>query len=171
MVELNDKIYNPVRDSISVEKMGKDKPKVQMLLETVFSNAVDKLLKADSGQFINAFYIQLDLALGEIAVYDDREVLLEKNIIFEWAENFTKNPRLNRQAVHFIRVALQALKVRKVFDNPVIMSPFAVMIVDDNFNEIETVVTFESIEEPAEGRLMKNLEQELKNFSKKIFAD
>ena len=149
--------------------MIKDKPKVQTLLETVFSNAVDKLLKDDTGRLTGAFFIQLDLAAGEIAVYDENEVLLEKNIIFEWAELYEKNPRLSRQAVHFIRVAIQALKTRRVFDAPVFMFPFRVLIVDDNFNEIETVFAIEETEEPSEGRLMKNLEQELKIFSKKIF--
>jgi hypothetical protein len=151
--------------------MGKDKPKVQLLLEAVFVGAVDKLLRADSGQVISAFHVQLDMATGEIAVYDDREVLLEKTIIFEWAEQSAKNPRLVKQAVHFIRVALQALRARKIFDNQIFDNPFSVILVDDIFNEIETVYTYESADEFSEGRLMKNLEQDLKIFSKKIFAD
>jgi len=151
---------------------GKDKPKVQVILEAIFSGAVDKLLKADSGQLISALQVQLDMAAGEVQVYDDHEILLEKNIIFEWAEQAARNPRLYKQAVHFIRVSLAALKSRRIFDNPLFMLPFKVMIVDDNFNELETVFTIEGAEAFVEGgRLMKNLEQELQFFSKKIFAD
>ena len=152
--------------------MGKDKPKVQMILESVFSAAIEKLTRFDSGQAISALYIQLDLATGEIQVYDDREALLEKNIIFEWAEQAERNPRLYNQAVHFIRVSLYALRTRRIFDNPIFMLPFKVMIVDDNFNEMETVFSIEGADVFVEGgRLMKNLEQELQIFSKKIFAD
>jgi len=150
--------------------MEKNKPKVQTILESIFNGAVDKMQKSDSGQLVGAWLVQLDLAAGEVQVYDDREVALDKNIIFEWAEHAGKNPRLYKQALHFIRVSLAALKTRKTFDNPIFMRPFKVMIVDDNFNEIETVFTLEGSEGLSEGRLMKNLEQDLQNFSKKIFA-
>jgi hypothetical protein len=151
--------------------MEKNKPKVQTILESIFDGAVEKMQKSESGQVISAWLVQLDMIAGEVQVYDDREVLLNKNIIFEWAELSGKNPRLFRQAFHFIRVSLAALKTRRTFDSPIFMRPFKVMIVDDNFNEIETVFILEGSEGLSEGRLMKNLEQDLQNFSRKIFAD
>ena len=152
--------------------MGKDKPKVQVILEAVFSNAIDKLMKADSGQVISALYVQLDMGIGEVLVYDDREILLEKNVIFEWAEQAAQNPRIYRQAIHFIRVSLASLRTRRVFDNPLFMLPFKITIVDDNFNEIETVFAIDGVDGFSEsGRLMKNYEQELQLFYKKIFAE
>jgi hypothetical protein len=151
--------------------MEKNKPKVQTILESIFDGAVEKLQKSDSGQVVSAWLVQLDMAAGEVQVYDDREVLLSKNIIFEWAELSAKNPRLFRQAFHFIRVSLAALKTRRTFDSHIFMRPFKVMIVDDNFAEIETVFVLEGSDGLSEGRLMKNLEQDLQNFSKKIFAD
>lgn len=152
--------------------MGKDKPKVQTILEAVFSEAVDKLSKTGSGQLVSVLCVQLELEAGEMSVYDEHEVLLAKNIIFEWAEQAEKNPRLYKQAVHFIRVSLCALKTRRLFDSPQIELPFKVMIVDDSFNEVETVFAIEGTEVFSEGgRLMKNLDQDLYFFSKKIFAD
>ena len=149
----------------------KEKPKVQMLLEAVFKEATEKLLKSDSGQLLSAWLVQFDMMTGEIQVYDDREVLLEKNIIYEWAEQAGRNPRLYKQAVHFTRVALAALKTQKYFDNPIFLRPFKVLIVDDTFTEMEAVFVLEGMEGFTEGRLMKNLEHELQNFSKKIFAE
>ena len=151
--------------------MGKDKPKVQSILESVFTGAVEKLTKENCGQLIGALYIQLDMKAGEVLIYDETENLLEKNIIFEWAERAEKGVRLYKQAVHFIRVVLAALKARKIFDNPIFMRPFKVSVVDDDFNEIETVFALEGADVIAEGRLMKNLEQDLKNFYAKIFAE
>jgi len=150
---------------------GKDKPKVQVILEAVFVGAVEKLSKANSGQLIGVLFVQLDMETGEAAVYDAQEILLEKNIIFDWVERAEKGVRLYRQAVHFTRVSLAALKTRKTFDNPIFMRPFKVILVDDNFNEIETIFSIEGSDALPEGRLMKNLEQDLQNFSKKIFAD
>ena len=152
--------------------MGKEKPKVQLILEAVFEHAVEKLSNSDSGRLIGALLVQLDMSAGEVQVYDDREVLLEKNIIFDWAERTEKGTRLYKQAIHFIRVTLAALKQRRIFDSPVLMRPLKIVLVDDNFNEIETVFTLaEAAENTHDGRLMKNLEQDLQNFYKKIFGD
>ncbi|MDR0575023.1 MAG: hypothetical protein LBG96_13540 [Tannerella sp.] len=152
--------------------MGKEKPKVQSILESVFINAVDKLSKADRGHFVGELHIQLDMLTGEIQVYDDQEVLLEKNIIFDWAaDRSERGARSHKQAVHLIRGALAALKSRKIFDNPVFMWPLTILLVDDNFNEIEMIYMLEDVDFVSEGRLMKNMEQELQIFSKKLFAD
>jgi hypothetical protein len=154
--------------------MIKEKPKVQAILEAVFLSAVDKLVKADDGHLVGALYVQLDMGTGEIQLYDDRETLLEKNIIFDWAnrraEHSEKDARPYRQQVNSLRAILAGLKSRKIFDNPVFMQPLNVLLVDDAFCEIEQIFTFGSEDTFLEGRLMKNLEQELQNFSKKLFA-
>ncbi|MDR1221299.1 MAG: hypothetical protein LBL07_00265 [Tannerella sp.] len=151
--------------------MVKDKPKVQSVLESVFVNAVDKLMKADAGCLVDDLYVRLDMVSGEIEVYNDREVLLEKNIIFDWANSSENGMRSNKPAVNSIRATLAGLKSRKFFDNPVFMRPFRVLLTDDNFYEIETIFILGEDSGYLEGRLMKNLEQELQNFSKKLFAD
>jgi len=150
---------------------GKEKPKVQTLLEAIFTNAFAKLATSNGGQLVWSLHVQLDMEAGEALVYDEHENLLEKNIIYDWVERAEKGMRLYKQAVHFIRVSLAALKTRKVFDNPMFMRPFKVVLVDDNFNEIETLFALEGSDGLSEGRLMKNLEQDLQNFSKKIFAE
>lgn len=152
--------------------MGKEKPKVQSILESVFVNAAEKLSTADAGRFISELYVQLDLSIGEIQVYDDQEVLLEKNIIFDWAERSERGVRSYKQPVHFIRMALAGLKTQKFFEKPEFMRPFTVSLVDENFNKIETIFTLEDVDAYVyEGRIMKNLEQELQIFSRKLFAD
>ncbi len=148
-----------------------EKPKVHILIEELLTDAVEHLISANSGQFVSALMIHIDMESGDASVYDDNENLLEKKTIFDWDERTEKGPRLSRQAVHFSRVVLAAFKTRKTFDNPIFMRPFKAIIVDDDFNEIENVLTLEGGDVQPEGRLMKNLEQELQNFSKKIFAD
>ena len=149
--------------------MDKNTSKVQLILEAVFNGAIDKLTKQDNGQLVSALLVQLDFTTGEALVFDDKEILLEKNIIYEWVDQPEKSGRFYRQALHYMRVVLAALRLAKVFDNPVFLRPFKVMVVDDIFNEIETVFVLEAVEGLPEGRLMKNLDQELHIFYKKIF--
>jgi hypothetical protein len=151
--------------------MVKEKPKVLSVLEAVFVNAVDKLEKADAGRLISDLYVQLDMISGEIQVYDEQEILLGKNIIFDWADRSEKGLHSYKQPINSIRVALGRLKSRNFFEKPVFMRPFSISLVDDNFCEIEMLFTWGEEDTLLEGRLMKNLEQELLNFSKKLFAD
>jgi hypothetical protein len=151
--------------------MVKEKPRVLSVLEAVFVNVVDKLEKADAGRIISDLYVQLDMISGEIQVYDEQEILLGKNIIFDWANRLEKGLCSYKQPVNTIRAALSELKSRRFFEKPVFMRPFSISLVDDNFNEIETIFTWSEDDTLLEGRLMKNLEQELQNFSKKLFAD
>jgi hypothetical protein len=151
--------------------MVKEKSKIQTILESVFINAADKLIKAEGERFVSDLYVQLDTASGEVQVYDDQETLLEKNVIFDWVDHSEKTADSYRQPIGVIRGVLAGLKAGKIFDNPVFMHPFNVSLVDDGFCEIEVIFTTEGDESFMEGRLMKNLEQELQNFSENLFAD
>jgi hypothetical protein len=151
--------------------MIKEKPKIQTILEAVFGKAVDNLTNASAGRPVGELHVQIDLISGEIQVYDDHEVLLEKYVIFDWANRHEKGARAYGQPVHFIRAALAGLKSEKKFENPVFTHPLGVLLVDDNFNKIETIYVIPETETFSEGRLLKNLEQDLQNFSKKLFAD
>lgn len=145
---------------------------MQNILETVFVNAVDRLIRTNVGRPVGNLYIQLDVTSGEIQVYDDREALLEKNIIFDWADHPEKAAmRSYKPQVNSIRAVLAGLKSGKLFDSPVFMRPLSISLVDDDFCEIEKIFTIGAEDLVPEGRLMKNLEQDLQNFSRKLFAD
>jgi hypothetical protein len=130
-------------------------------------NAVSKLEKA--GRQASELKVQLDLSTGEAQLYDDNETLLEKNIIFDWANHPARDLRQARQQINSIRVALIDLKRKNFFENTVIIKPFNVIFTDENFVEIEKIFTLDNGEYVSEGRIMKNLEQDLQNFYKKLF--
>jgi hypothetical protein len=148
---------------------SQSKSRAQNVLEVLFTDAVGKLEIA--GRQVNCLKVQLDLNIGEVQLYDDGETLLEKNIIFDWANRPVKDLHQARQQTNAIRGALIDLKRKNFFDSPVIARPFAVSFTDDNFVEIEKIFTLNDEEYVSEGRLMKNIEQDLQNFYKKLFAD
>jgi hypothetical protein len=151
--------------------MAKEKPKVQSILESLFVHAVDKLEKAEAGRLIGCLYVRINITSGEIQIYDEQESLLEKKTIFDWADRSEKNVRSYNKPLHSIRAILTGLKSRKFFEKPLFMPFFSIYLVDDKFSEIETIFTCGEDGVPLEGRVMKNLEQELQSFSKNLFAD
>ncbi|MDR2384266.1 MAG: hypothetical protein LBD80_01195 [Tannerella sp.] len=148
---------------------NQNRPRTQNVLEALFMSAMNKL--ENVGKQLNVLKVQLDLNIGEVQLYDDRETLLEKNIIFDWTNLPVKDLHQCKQQTNSIRVALIDLKRRNFFENPVIIKPFSVIFADDNFVEIEKIFTLADNEYVSEGRLMKNMEQDLQNFYKKLFAD
>jgi hypothetical protein len=146
-----------------------NKPRTQNILEALFVSAIDKLENA--GRQVGELKVQLDLNIGEAQIYDDRETLLEKDIIFDWANHPAKDLQQAKQQTNSIRVALINLKRKNIFDNAVIIRPFTVSFTDDNFTLIEKIFTLSDDEYVSEGRLMKNLDQDLKIFYKKLCAD
>jgi hypothetical protein len=148
---------------------NQNKARTQSILEALFMSAVNKL--EDAGRHVGELKVQLDLNIGEAQVYDDRETLLEKNIIFDWANRPAKDLQQAKPQINSIRVALIDMKRKNFFDKDVIIRPFTVSFTDDNFTVIEKIFTLNDDEYISEGRLMKNLDQDLQNFSKKLFAD
>jgi hypothetical protein len=149
----------------------KDKPRVQNVLETLFGNAVETLMKGSAGGAVSALHVQVDLLTGELQIYDGNETLLEKNVVFEWAES-DKALRSYRQAAHYLGQAIASLKNKRFFDNDIFELPLKILLVDENFNEIEHVLTVEDPEMTiSDGRLLKNFEHDLQDFYKKLFAD
>jgi hypothetical protein len=146
---------------------NRSKPGTQSVLTGLFTRAMNKLEGA--GRPIGELKVQLDPRIGEIQLYDDRETLLEKNIIFDWANHPVKDLQQIKQQANSIRIALIDLKRRNFFEKPVIIKPFSVLFTDENFVEIEKIFTLQDDEYVVEGRLMKNLEQELQSFYKKVF--
>jgi hypothetical protein len=146
---------------------NQQRPRTQNVLEALFTNAVNSL----EGRSVSGFKIQFDLNTGEVQVYDDRETLLAKNVIFDWANRPVKDLSQCKQQTNSIRVALIELKRKNFFDNPLIAYPFTVSLTDENFMEIEKIFMLGDSEYIPEGRLMKNLEQELQNFYKKLLED
>jgi hypothetical protein len=148
---------------------NQNKPRTQNILEALFMSAVHKL--ENVGRQVSELKVQLELNIGEAQVYDDRETLLEKNIIFDWANRPAKDLQQAKQQINSIRVALIDLKRKNFFDKDVIVRPFTVSFTDDNFAVIEKIFILNDDEYVSEGRLMKNLDQDLQNFCKKLFAD
>ncbi|MDR2473895.1 MAG: hypothetical protein LBD53_10135 [Tannerella sp.] len=151
----------------------KEKSKSQQIIENMFINAISKATEGNNGAVINELHVQIDPVAGELQVYDGKETLLEKNIIFEWAERYERGADPMPMAVHTVGVSLAALRKREVFDNPCIGRPFSVFIVDDNFSKTSTALALDGSEAIVSegGRLMKNLDHELKVFFKDIFKD
>lgn len=64
--------------------MSANNAKIQSVLETTFTSAINKLTAEDSTGYYSDLYVQADPESGELQIYDEEERLLDKVIVFDW---------------------------------------------------------------------------------------
>lgn len=149
----------------------KENPKIQGIVESIFSSAIDRVLEDGSVQAVGRLYVLLDADAGEIQIFDEPDHLLKKKVIFDWADPRNKGAAFVQRKLAMIRTAIARMAVKGVFEHPKCTKPFFVCLVDDEFKELEVLYENKQPSERGEGRLMKGLEKELNDFYRQLFPD
>lgn len=151
--------------------MNANTAKVQSLIENTFMSAIEKLTHDDSGNFVNDLYVQADPESGELQIYDDREQLLDKVVIFDWIDSSQEEKAFNKQAAASIKAVLTILSTKKVFDAPCFLKPFSISLTNEDFVEIEELLFIDDDMLRLDDPLLKDLDKDLDNFLAKLLSD
>ena len=74
--------------------MSANNAKVQAVIETTFNSAINKLAANEAGNCYSDLYVQVDAESGELLIYDEEDVLVEKTIIFDWVNTACDDDQL-----------------------------------------------------------------------------
>jgi len=149
----------------------KESPKIQGIIESTFSSAIERAIKDRSVQTVSRLYVQLDADAGEIQIFDAQERLLKKKIIFDWADPRNKGAAFAQRKIAMMRAAIARVASKGAFNHSKCARPFLVSLVDDEFKVLSQLFGKKEPQEKGEGRLMKGLERELNDFYRKLFSD
>lgn len=143
--------------------------KVQSVIESAFTQALEKLGKDN---VVNDLYVQLDSETGELQIYGDDSVLLEKMIVFEWVNaTYEEEDTFDKEAVLAIKAALADLLSKGLFDHPSVLKPFSVSLVDEDFTVLEELLFLDDDLLRLDDPLLKNLDEDLDDFLDKLLSD
>jgi hypothetical protein len=151
--------------------MGANNAKVQTIIESTFSTALEKLAKERITGLVNDLHVQLDREGGELSIYDDTESLVEKIIIFDWVNNQQPEDVFTKHAVSSIKSALTSLASREAFDQPCISKPFSINLTDEDFTVIEELLFIDDELLRLDDPLLKDLDTDLDIFLEKLLSD
>ncbi|MDR2918913.1 MAG: hypothetical protein LBV72_06065 [Tannerella sp.] len=152
--------------------MTKENPKIKSVLRSLFQVSIDKLVREDPSSAISNLYVQLDAEAGEVLLYDERERLLHKKVIFDWIGAGRKDHNFISKALSILRSVIEMLVAEGVFNHPLFIRPFSIRLADEEFKGLADVYTMVD-DDPSsdDDLLMKDLDEELDVFLKKLLSD
>ena len=116
-------------------------------------------------------YVQVDAESGELLIYDEEDVLVEKTIIFDWVNTACDDDQFTQQVAATLKAVLAVLVTKKVFDNPCFLKPFSVSLTDEDFSVIEELLFLDDENLRLDDPLLKDLDADLDDFLAKLLSD
>lgn len=133
--------------------------------------ALDKItLRFPQGNdncILTDIHIQVKSETGELIAYDDNGMELVSVAVDQWAENADEN--FYEDVASAIRVAIRTVK--SSLEHMSILKPFSFVLVD---NDMETLCDLYIVDDELailDTELMKDLDEDLENFMKKLFEN
>lgn len=151
--------------------MSANNAKIQSVLESAFTTAINKLTSNESGNYYSDMYVQADPESGELQIYDEEERLLEKTIIFDWVGSSCGDQQFNKQVIATLKTVLTLLSAKDAFGHSRFMKPFSVSLTDEDFAVTEELLFIDDDTLRADDPLLKDLDAELDEFLTKLLSD
>ncbi|SEF60852.1 MULTISPECIES: hypothetical protein [Parabacteroides] len=151
--------------------MNSNNAKIQSVIESAFSTAINKLAKDESGSFISDLYVQADAESGELQIYDDEEHLIEKIVIFDWVNNTEEEDVFNKRVAASVKAVLTILSTKDMFNHPRFMKPLSISLTDEDFVVIEELLFLDDETLRLDDPLLKDLDADLDDFLAKLLSD
>lgn len=151
--------------------MNANSAKVQSIIETTFTSAIDRLIKSNSGALISDLYIQVDSETGELQLYDDSENQLGKVVIFDWMNKNEDEDLFNKRVTATLKAVLTTLSTKGVFEDSLFMKPLSVSLTDESFIVIEELLFLDNDLFRLDDPLLKDLDEDLDNFLNDLLSD
>lgn len=152
--------------------MTKENPKIKSVLKSLFQVSVDKLVREDPSSSIHNLYIQFESEAGEVQVYDERERLLHKKVIFDWIGADLKDRNFISKVLSVFKYVIEMLASEGAFNHSLFVRPFSIRLADEEFKILVDVYTIGEDESSYDDDLlMKDLDKDLDDFLKKLLSD
>lgn len=135
-------------------------------ITSVLREAVSKYAVGEKDSAVTDIHVQPNPESGELIVFDDDDKELARTVIDEWVEYDSEN--FYKVVTPVLRKILTELKDGGTFDGLSLMTPFSIVLVDD---EKETVAELLLIDDDTillDGELLKGLDEELDSFLKEL---
>lgn len=135
--------------------------------------AVDKLSADYKGSSLTDIFIIVDAENDELAVYDDEENCIKKQLVASWvglppAEEDLRQSVYARDLQHVIT----EMNEEKLFDSLNIFTPFSINLSDENFIVLEELLLIEDDSVlRLENDLIDRLGKEFDDFLEKLLND
>lgn len=143
---------------------------VQIQLERLFRTPIEKNEAMDSTPItISDLFVQIDPALGEVQLYNDKDEELNRVVIYAWIEEGrTTIPAEMKQE---LRTVVKRLQATNFFEKDIFVRPLSVSLTDEDFTIIEELLFIDDELIKIDSNLLENLDEELNSFLANLLSD
>lgn len=151
--------------------MNANNAKVQSVIESSFTNAIDKINTDPSGNLISDLYLQVDQETGELEVFDDDEQLIEKVVIFDWVNNTEDEDVFLKKVGALLKGVLAVMSTKDLFKGARLLKPLSISLTDEDFVIIEELLFLDDETLRLDDPLLKDLDKDLDKFLDELLSD
>ena len=145
---------------------GSEKNEIQQ----IFEDAISKISENDQ-LTLSDLYVMVNPDEMRVSVYTDDEQLIADGNIDSWAV-FKDNPDIfENHMVMSLKAVLNQKEILDPLEKLDLIHPFSVILVDDNFEQQQEIVTIDDNILVLEDDFIKNIDKELDSFLDNLLKD
>ena len=150
--------------------MEATKEKLYNDISLVFTDAIETV-RTNEGCTLTDMYVCVKYDDLSFIIYDDSENILLQETIDDW-DNLKENSENFEEAViDSLKHVLNTDNIKQKFESLDFAGPFSVILVDDNFEQICELVTYDKDMIYLEDDFLDKMDKELDEFFEKLMSD
>lgn len=151
--------------------MKEESKRIRLMLENVFTETVNTLKQEHPSATVTDLYVQISQPKRMLSVYDDENRVLKNIYMEEELKDADKMDFFYTNAPRFVKEAAINCRNKKLFDDLNVLTPFSLVIVDDEGQTLSDYILLDSDKIVVEERLLKDLDKDLDLFLKNLLSD
>ena len=139
-------------------------------ISSVFTNAIETVRTKDDCTLTDMYVcVKYDDLL--VVIYDDSENILLQETIDGWDDLKENSENLEEAVIDSLKYVLNTDSINQKFESLDFVGPFSVILVDDNFEQICELVTYDKDMIYLEDDFLDKIDKELDEFFEKLMSD
>lgn len=149
--------------------MGTTEKKLCEAIETPFKQAIRRVQQ--EGVSLSDMYVCVRFDDLSMAIYDDMDNILEQTTIDEWDELRSEQTDFEEEVIKALRSVLNNDRMKKAFESLDLVGPFSVILINEEHEHLEDLVTFDKDTVFLDNDLLSNWDKDLDDFFEKLMSD
>ena len=139
-------------------------------ISSVFANAIETVRTKDDCTLTDMYVcVKYDDLL--VVIYDDSENILLQETIDGWDDLKENSENFEEAVIDSLKYVLNTDSIKQKFESLDFFGPFSVILVDDNFEQICELVTYDKDMIYLEDDFLDKIDKELDEFFEKLMSD
>ena len=139
-------------------------------ISSVLTNAIETVRPKDDCTLTDMYVcVKYDDLL--VVIYDDSENILLQETIDGWDDLKENSENFEEAVIDSLKYVLNTDSIKQKFESLDFVGPFSVILVDDNFEQICELVTYDKDMIYLEDDFLDKIDKELDEFFEKLMSD